>query len=56
MDFIKLCKISNKEIQLKLGRPFYNEKDQRTYFLAIIDGFSKFPSPKYLIEQKHRIF
>ena len=41
---LKLCKVSNEEIQIDLGGPIYNEKNQEVYFLACIDRFSKFPT------------
>ena len=41
---LKLCKFPNEEIQIDLGGPIYNEKNQEVYFLACIDRFSKFPT------------
>ena len=41
---LKLCKVSNEEIQTDFGGPIYNEKNQEVYFLACIDRFSKFPT------------
>ena len=41
---LKLCKVSNDEIQIDFGGPIYNEKNQEVYILACIDRFSKFPT------------
>ena len=41
---LNLCKIPNEEIQIDFGGPIYNEKNQKIYFLACIDRFSKFPT------------
>ena len=40
---LKLCKVSNEEIQTHFGGPIYNEKNKEVYFLACIDRFSEFP-------------
>ena len=41
---LKLCKVPNEDIQIDIGGPIYNEKNQEIYFLACIDRFSKFPT------------
>ena len=43
MGTIKIRKVPNEEIQIHLGGPIYNEKNQ-VYFLVCIDRFSKFPT------------
>ena len=40
---IKPCSEPNEEIQLDFGGTIYNERNQKTYFLACLDRFSKFP-------------
>ena len=38
------CSEPNEEIQIDLGGPITNEKDQDTHFLGCIDRFSKYPT------------
>ena len=45
----KLCKVSNKEIQIDFGGPIYKEKDQEVYFHGCKDHFSIFPTNEVFV-------
>ena len=40
---LRLCKVSNIELQVDFGGPIFNEKTQEVYFSIYIRQFSKYP-------------